>query len=223
VPGAHALHRPSRSAPTRWAARRGVTLIETVLGAMLLGMVAATLAGTVGAIQRQAARDKQRLAAIEIANRLVLQQVDDDENLPSQSLPIAYDGMMFRWNLSVRSAGMTLSDSGRNFESQQTGGGFDIRRRLRVATVNVWLAEESGGSATDTSAVPRASVSRLFDPIAFRNADSTERKYGDDIERMVNELFQMTAGAPAADEVQGSGSGSGPGSGGDQQNRGTRP
>jgi type II secretory pathway pseudopilin PulG len=183
-------------------ARRGVTLLETVLGVVLLGMVAATLASTAGAMQRQAERDRQRLGAAELANRLLLQQIDDEENLPSQLLPVAYDGLFYRWRLDVRRCGLELSRAGQEDARANAGNGFDIRKRLRVATVTVWLAEESGGSTTDTTAVPRAVLARVFDPIAFRNADSTERKYGDDIGRMMEELFTLTEGAPEEEQQQ---------------------
>ena len=203
--GSGALH-PKRAA-------RGVTLIETVLGVILLGMVAATLAGTTGALRGQGERDRQRLAAAELANRIVLQHVDDEENLPSELLPIAYDGMLFRWRSVKRPVDVELSDAGRNQRSEGGAGGFDFRRRLRVVTVSVWLDEQSGGSIRDDGTAPRAELTRMIDPIAFRNADSVDRRFGNNPERMMEELLDLTSGS--GPETQERGTQSGDDAGGD--------
>ncbi|MEM7755993.1 MAG: hypothetical protein AAF297_10200 [Planctomycetota bacterium] len=187
-----------------------------MLGVLLLGMVAATLAGTTGALQRQANRDRQRLAAAELANRLLLQYVDDENNLPSQLLPVAYDGMLFRWRSDVRGVGVELSGAGRNQRIEGEAAGFDFRRRLTVITVSVWLAPESGGSAVDDGRVPRAQLTRMIDPIAFNNADSLDRRFSDDPSGLMEILIGISTGAGTGGSSGSSGN-SGGGSGeGDQ-------
>jgi len=194
-----------------------VTLLETVLGVLLLGMVTATLAGAVGALRSQGERNRQRLAAMELANRLLLQYVDDEENLPSELLPVAYDGLLYRWRSEVRPVDVRISDAGRRTRDESGRTGFDFGRRLKVVSVSVWLAGESGGSDVENDRVPRASLSRIVDPIAFRNADSVDRRFGDDPTRMMEVLLDMTAGSAGSsgDSSGGSsGTGSGSGSGG---------
>ncbi|MEM1186020.1 MAG: type II secretion system protein [Planctomycetota bacterium] len=187
------------------SSRRGLTLLETVLGVLLLGMVAATLAGTTGALRRQSERDRQRLAAVELANRLLLQFVDDEENLPSELLPIAYDGMLFRWRSRLDPVNVRLSDASLNRRVEGDAAGFDFRNRLRVVRVSVWLDAESGGSTLDDGTSPRAELTRMIDPIAFRNADAVDRKFGDDPERMMRTLLELTTGSGGATPSSGDG------------------
>jgi len=152
--------------------RSGLTLIETTLGVLLLGMIAATFAGTTGAVRRQAERDEDRLAAYELANRLLLQHLDDEDGLPTEGVPILYDGARFRWRAEAKRVDTECSRAATHVYGS-TPVSLDFRRRLRVVTVSVGLADDPDGPAL-------ASLTRMFDPLTFRNADSIRRRVGND-------------------------------------------
>ncbi|HHN78725.1 MAG TPA: hypothetical protein ENK11_08665 [Phycisphaerales bacterium] len=179
-------------------ARTGVSFIEVILGVVLLGLVAATLATTVSAIGKSFRRERDRLAAAEIASRVLLQRVDDEETMPDPNMPIGYGEREFRFSIEEHHAIIALSAPAREaIESNSRSGGVDLGRRIVNVTVTVWLAEDSGGSALYDPALPHAVLSRLVDPLAFSTHDSAERRLDtqEDIERFLGDFVNSTTGA----------------------------
>jgi len=80
---------------------RGVSILEAVLSTVLLAMVAVSVASAVTHVQKSAELGKQRVAAHEVANRLVLQWLDDDSSLPQRDLPYDDGTYLFRWELTT--------------------------------------------------------------------------------------------------------------------------
>ena len=69
-----------------WAnARPGVTILESVMAALLLGLICATIFSTVSAVATADLRGQQRLEALELSNRLILQYLDDKNKMPSEA------------------------------------------------------------------------------------------------------------------------------------------
>lgn len=190
------ISRPRR----RTSSRPGVTFLEVVLGVVLMGLVAATLGATVSAVGKSFQRQRDRLAAAELASRILLIRVDDEAGMPDQSLPVAYGEREFRWKIETRPTLITLAGPAQVRRDQRAaGGGVDLSRRILAVTVTTWLAEASGGAYHFEPDLPHAVMTRLIDPIAFSTQDSAERRLDtqEGIERFLRDFVNTTTGGAA--------------------------
>ncbi len=172
--------------------RRGTTLVEAVLATVLLGMVAATLASAVSFMSASQRRIQQRLGAAELANRLMLQYIDDQDAMPSKSLPIEYDTDLYRWAMDVDPVEFTMAEPPAEIDPNSVGSGVHFDR-IRLVSIRVWLSEDSGGARGFSTSLPNAQLTRLIDPLAFSNPDSlqTMLETPGGIERLFNRLLQL--------------------------------
>lgn len=178
----------------RYSVRRGVTFLEAVLASVLLAMVASTLAGSVSFMTRSQKRMDQKIGAAELASRLILQYIDDRDSLPDKALPIEYDVDLYRWTLEEAPVEFVF-DNAVNDTGGGVGGGASLGR-IKLITVRVWLAVDSGGALAYTSEVPSCSITRLIDPLAFNNPDSLETLLNQPggIERLFESMMQDLGG-----------------------------
>jgi len=186
--------RLAMSRQRRYSVRRGVTFLEAVLASVLLAMVASTLASGVSFMTRSQSRMDQKLGAAELANRLVLQYIDDRDSLPDKALPIEYDVDLYRWTLEEAPVQFVFD----NAVEDSTGGvgnGASLGR-IKLITVRVWLGVDSGGALSYTSEVPSCTITRLIDPLAFNNPDSLETLLNQPggIERLFESMMQDLGG-----------------------------
>ncbi len=184
---------------TRGGSRRGVSFLEVVLGVALLGLVAGTLSVTVSAVGGSFRRQQDRLAAAEIASRLLLMRADDEDSLPGPNAEIPYGERSFRWMIEERPVQVVLSEPAREAAMNGTTGGntLDLSRRIVAVTVTAWLSEFSGGSAGFNPDVPHYTLTRLIDPIAFTTSDSAEERLKDQEsieDYMANVVGSMSSG-----------------------------
>ena len=150
--------------------RDGLTLIEAVAAITLLSILAATVLSSLSGMIKAQSRQLQRLGAGEIANRLMLQYLDDPQTMPAEGLPVAYDGAKYRWQLAKSAARLTPAVK---VDNQRGGLSLD---RLGTVTIRVWLSEESGGAQVfGMAGVPNYTLTRVVDPTyVFRNPDSLD-------------------------------------------------
>lgn len=186
---------------------RGATFLEVVLGTVLLSLVAATFSGVTAAVVGGLKRQEKQLAAAEVANRLLLIYLDDEDNLPGSGLPIAYGDMEFRFSLDVLPVGVRESGASREAPAQNRPA-VPLDRRLRLIAVTAWLAEDSGGAAQFTDLVPYAQVTRVHDTLVFNNPDAAGRVLSrpDEVEEYFSNLLNAQSGG-IQNENAGSGSG----------------
>ncbi len=151
---------------------RGLTFLESILAVVLLSMVAITLSSAVSFLSQSQKRFDQRLGAAELANRLILQYMDDQDSLPNRSLPIEYDTDLYRWTLEESAVKFEFDDRVVD-DNNNLGSGVSLDR-IKLITVRVWLGADSGGSRSFTPSVPNTTITRLIDPLAFNNPDSLE-------------------------------------------------
>lgn len=156
---------------TRPAARRGLTLLEVVLASTLLALMASGLFGLLALITRAGLRERQRLASVEIANRIILMYLDDKASVdPMRGDTIAYGPHTYHWRLDEDK--IALKESIRRDRAGGTAAIADPHRYKQVR-VRVWLSEESGGAADPALNPPQALLSRIYDPLNIgRNPDS---------------------------------------------------
>lgn len=171
--------------------RRGLTFLETLFASALLAIVAAAVFSALSFVLGRQLYEQRTLAAYELANRVVLQYLDDPDQVPDPNLPLEYGKDRYRWTLAVDPVTVVASS-----ETPKDAG--DTRRsmldRVKQVTVRVWLGEESGGSqAFEPGApIPKAMLTRIMYPMAYRNPDAFDRLINSDAGR--RRLFDDMSG-----------------------------
>lgn len=196
------------SLPTTRAAP-GLTLVETILAVVMLAMIAATFSAVISMCARDTRTLEQRLAAAEMASRLVVMYIDDKDSLPVRGQPVAYNNrpgvsdaerMLFNWSIDDGGrVGLEPSQAATRSVSSIRGSVRNIEDRVTLVRVHVWLAAESGGSVRPSPLVPHATAVRLYDPASFNNRDSTIERIGtlEDVEDVINDFIGgETIGGP---------------------------
>lgn len=196
-------------------ARRGITFLEVVVGVALLGVVTAAMLGTINFATGIQLRQARMLACSEVANRLVLEYLDDPTKLPDPSKTVDYGPpeapAKFRWE--YREDSLLVQDALPEARDASRPSTLPVDR-FRQVTVRVWLSEESGGSRFPDDSVPLVTLSRMVDPLAPRNPDS--------FMNMMNnpELFQQFMGSFMGVQTTRGGMPAGSGITGDRPQRG---
>jgi hypothetical protein len=161
--------------------RPALSIIEAVFAVAMLALVAASLFSTIDfLLTRQVAQDR-KLAAMEIANRVMLQYLDDPRELDaSKGLPIRYhpstNADLFRWELEETDVDIELDPAvaslGENAQS------FDTRAIYHV-TVRVWLSEHSGGAYRPAQSPIVLELKRIVDPLGMRTPQQVGNIFND--------------------------------------------
>jgi hypothetical protein len=146
-----------------------MTFLEVVVASALLGVVSAAVFSVFGFVGSSQSRDYQRLAAMEVANRLMLAYLDDPVHMPDSSKTVDYGGQSFRWayveeQVALNEVAADQRDTSRSSPLSQD--------RFRAVTIEAWLSEKSGGVRTPDSSTPMAKLVRIVDPTYARNPDS---------------------------------------------------
>lgn len=158
-------------------------------------MIGATLAAAASFMTMSQRRSEQRLAAAELANRLMLQYIDNQDAMPSDALPVEYNADKFRWTMTVEPVRIEMVNPAEVQDSRSVGGGINFDR-IKLVSIRVWLGEDTGGSRGFTTEVPNAFVSRLIDPLAFNNPDSLQTMLEEPggLERLFERLMELENG-----------------------------
>jgi hypothetical protein len=152
---------------------RGLTFIEIVVAFALLGVVSGALFGVTGFATGMQLREQRRLACAEVANRMMLQYLDDATAMAEMPKVTAYgpDGNPSKFRWEYREEPIQLIKANADAWDQTKTSALPEDRFLQV-TVRVWLSEESGGSRFPDESTPTATLTRLLDPVYPRNPDS---------------------------------------------------
>lgn len=183
-----------RRAPRAGRAARGMTLLEIVFATVVLGLTVATMASAVHAISAQQRRSSQLLDCAELANRLIIQYLDDDASMPSDALTLTYGETQYRYRKTVTQVKSTLDDTvQRNIDASQSQSRQSPATpdRLRKIAVTVWVSERSGGSAAPNTGAPQFTLVRVLDPVAFsrRPPDSIQNLMEHGTDRLLNRIL----------------------------------
>jgi hypothetical protein len=146
--------------------------METVCAVAMLALIAAAVMGAFNSIFAQQTRQAHRLGAMELCNRLILQYLDDADTMPPKGLPIAYGTSRYHWELAE--IPVRLVPARPDIAEDRASASVLSVDRMQAIAVRVWLSEESGGSDAFDARVPSATLTRLMDPIALRNPDTTK-------------------------------------------------
>lgn len=178
------MQRTVRSDRAARFSRPGLTLLEMVLSVLILGLIAATLMNAVGYIVGVEARTRRLIAANELANRLILQYLDDDDSMPQRSKPLEYGEHMYTWDIQVQPVSMDPSSPIRDVMSSVA---MQFMSRFKLVTIAIYEAEPSSSGGVITGE-PLATLSRVFDPTTVRNPDAMDRMDESDVQELVGTL-----------------------------------
>ncbi len=144
-------------------------MIEVVLAGVLLSMIAASVFSAVSQTIGADARRRQRLAAHELASRLLLQYLDSPKGLPAEGQPYADGVYTFRWQLTSEPATV------RN-DKEKISAVFDTTCLLRV---RVFDGVAKGGAGQEGPQL--AEIVRFYSPFLMlsRGVDAKNRALTD--------------------------------------------
>lgn len=168
--------------------RRGLTFLEIVVSVATLSLVASVIVGTISFFKSATMLERHRLNATEVANRVILNKLDDPTWRPAaMSRRYTMNGFRYAFNMQV-----DLFELGTEEATLHNLSEADINARithLEQITVTVALDEP----ASTLSGVPLATLVRVRDP---RRMDSAR------VLEWVTDVL-----SPATDEEEGDDSG----------------
>jgi hypothetical protein len=161
----HVQAQRPRSGAGSLRSRRGLTFLEVVLAAVLLASVVVVVMTALNFIFGQSERQIARQGAMELANRLMIIFLDDENEFKRQPRSLDFDGRRYNWTSRETNVEVVPAVEGESVTAIKSA------ERLRNIEVEVWLAAESGGSDRGELGAPSARVVRLVDVI-YANPDS---------------------------------------------------
>ncbi|KAA0217250.1 MAG: hypothetical protein DYG94_01570 [Leptolyngbya sp. PLA3] len=151
-------------------------MLETVLAAVLMAMIATTLVAGLGFVHADHRRQQRQLGAAEIANRLMLQYLDEKSGMPSDALAVTYGSRgQYRYYWRVREDKVSMREvrPGSTATANRTGG--VTPDRIKLITVRVWNEQTPNVNPALSGVAEDFRLARLTDPIAPRNPDSLSK------------------------------------------------
>jgi len=200
----------NRSGAKTKRSRRGFTLLEVVLATLLLALVAVGVATTIAFINKAEEGRQRRLAGFEVASRLMLMFVDDDDsiNTPEINPGKPYDDFGYSFVWEVRKDDVTVeNEDGSNAAQSDNRPGSTAApffAGIHLVTISVYAAADRNGQPGRGDKL--AEVSRLWHETGGL---LTERRSNDSRKRNASKLAQR-----ALELVQRAGRPSGRGGGG---------
>lgn len=168
-----------------------MTFLEVVFATVILALTIATIASTVGTISSQQTRSQRLLGAAELANRLIIQYLDDEESMPNEALTIPYGRDEYRFRVNITRVESVLDEAiERAIDEVPTAQTGPTPDRLKKVQVTVWLSEKSGGSQLPNTGAPQQSLVRVVDPLALhrRPPESINRLLESGADRILSRL-----------------------------------
>ncbi len=176
----------------RSPSRRGATLLEVLLAASLLAAVAMVVASVLSQINLAAQNRALRLHAFEVANRVLLQYVDDPKVL--KPTDVYDDGTyLFRWDIDERPVTLEepINSATQKPERQQAQATLD---QSIVIDVRVYEALPDGlGGHLYGREIAR--LTRPYNALAMTNMNPTVLARRAKDPSFINDLVGMLSGS----------------------------
>ncbi|HZW07006.1 MAG TPA: type II secretion system protein [Phycisphaerales bacterium] len=173
----------SRISPTparkRPRARRGFSLVEVVMASMLLAIIASAIVGGITTVISADARNQQKLESLELANRLLLQYLDDKDAMPNQEAHVFQGRGVYRWAMHTSPVAIEMPP-GSVIEKPAEGPGSKTIDKLTLLSVSVYAGVPDGmGGYTHGERV--CTLTRVYHPLSviYRNPDMMKRLAAD--------------------------------------------
>ncbi len=204
-----ARHRSSHTPPA-------LTLLECVFAVVLLSLVAMSVMSALSYATAEQSIGQQKLGAYEVANRLVLQWLDDQDAMPDRNRVIEWGPYVYAWEMKKDRVTMEVNDP-RQLQAADdnaavplpAGNELQGLSRFQLIEIAVYPADRQTGQKL--SLEPVAVLTRMYDPFATRNADAISRLDENDVSRMIQELTGQNITIPTTPPAGGGGNTSGGG------------
>lgn len=155
----------------------------------MLVLVTTSITAAISSITAMEARSRKRVAACELANRLILQFLDDDKTVPSNALPLDYGKDRYFFELTPWPSRMQI-----NHRQERAGANLQGLARYKVVRVTVFEADEEGEYPVKGDEL--ATIERIYDPASARNPDSIAKLTEEDVIKLINAVTGGQAPAP---------------------------
>jgi Tfp pilus assembly protein PilV len=157
----------------RWH-RRGTSLIEVVCAAFILSIAVTMIFTAVSAVTTAELRARRQLEALELANRLILQYLDDKESMPNPAAHIELSMGPYRWTLVESPIDISLPEKSVFELNQSQSAKVMDQTKLLSITVYAGLPDGLGGYAQGEQL---ATLARIHNPLTIlsRNPDAMLR------------------------------------------------
>jgi type II secretory pathway pseudopilin PulG len=177
-----------RATPAKGAARRfrrGVSLIEVVMASMLVAILTTAVVGAIVTVIAADVRNQQKLEALELGNRLLLQFLDDKDALPPEEEPIHQGLGDYRWTLTRTPVKIQMPASSIITRPMEGTPGDKTMAKTELLTVTVYSGKPDGLGGFEQGKL-LCTLSRLNHPLSviYRNPDTMSRAFSDPIKAM---------------------------------------
>lgn len=172
--------------------RRGLTFLEVVLATVILASVVAVTMTALNFIYGQSERQIAREGAMELANRLMIIFLDDENEFKRQPHSLDFDGRRYNWSSREDAVGVVPVIDGESARAIKSA------ERLRNIQIDVWLADGTDANDQPSPAAPSARVVRLVDVI-YMNPDSVANTMSSDegIRGIIDRVMRNHGGSTA--------------------------
>jgi len=162
----------------RWS-RRGISLIEVIMASVLLTVIASAVVGGITTVVTADSRNQQRLESLELANRLLLQYVDDQDAMPSEATHITQGQGVYRWTIRTSPVVLTMPQAS-VIDKPVAGAGANTIDKVRFLAVSVYagVPDGMGGYAYGERV---CTLTRMHHPLSiiYRNPNKLASIAGD--------------------------------------------
>jgi prepilin-type N-terminal cleavage/methylation domain-containing protein len=177
---------------------RGMTFIEVIAAIALLALVSTFVLSGLSFIESASARDRYRLAATEVAHRVILQYMDDP-TLLEPSKPYQYGDTNYRWILRHEYLADESNDkqasTSRKSARVAEGASFDdfVKNQIHQVTVAVFLWDDD--EALVSNSEPLGQLTRIYNHFNDRNdEDRVKQRIFEAIEKVTGQRLQPAEG-----------------------------
>jgi type II secretory pathway pseudopilin PulG len=204
------MQRP-RTKPAR-ASRKGMSLLEVVLASLLVALVVTTVVGGMTAVVQQDLRQRAKIDALEVGNRLMLTYLDDAESIKEmEGKHVMQGGKPYVFAFRETPVSINLPSGGLLIAAGD-GPAKDTFRQSVLLTVNVYQALGNDQQGYQPGEL-LCTISRPYHPLAIitrGNQDAMMRNMTP--ENAIRLFSSLTGGAvgntkPAGGKPSGAGRG----------------
>ncbi len=173
--------------------RRAFSLVEVIMASMLLAIIASAVVGGITTVISADARNQQKLEGLELANRLLLQYLDDKDAMPNPDAQVVQGRGTYRWVLRVSPVQLTMPERS-VISTPAEGPGSKTIDKLVLLSVSVYAGVPDGmGGFAHGDRI--CTLTRVYHPLSviYRNPDMMVRLASDPA-RMLEMMLALTEG-----------------------------
>ncbi|MGP1345316.1 MAG: type II secretion system protein [Phycisphaerales bacterium] len=194
-------------------AQRGLTFLEVIMSLAMVGVVGAMITGGIGFMERAQRANALRLDAVEVAHRVIIQQVDDDKLWKQEVNRVELNGTVFEFDLHLEvlvSDGSSTDPRARRERREVNASTFNERltSKLHLVTAQVWAVDPP-----QESGEPLATLTRVYNILDVEGDALFGRIIRMQEEDMQRQIDQLKAERDGGAAPGGGGGGGGRGGG----------